>query len=107
MLLVLYFFQSCIPLENWGDTILTAAYLINRTPSSVLKGKSRFEMIYGHSPNLSHLRVFGCLCFAAKLNQNDKFGSKSEKCVFVGYSHVKKGYKVFSLENNSVFFLKV
>ncbi|GKD65160.1 ribonuclease H-like domain-containing protein, partial [Tanacetum coccineum] len=33
-------------------------------PSSALKGKSPFELVYGLKPKLSHLRSFGCLCFS-------------------------------------------
>ncbi|GJU93188.1 retrovirus-related pol polyprotein from transposon TNT 1-94 [Tanacetum coccineum] len=62
-------------------------------PSSVLNGKSSYEMIYKKCPTLSHLRVFGCLCFATIVNNSDKFGSRSEKCVMIGYSSVKKGYR--------------
>ena len=83
-------FQSGVPLKHWGDAVLTAAYLINRAPSSVLKGKTPYEMIYNKEPFLNHLRVFGCLCFATKMNVTDKFETKAEKCVFVGYSNVKK-----------------
>ncbi|GJR99898.1 ribonuclease H-like domain-containing protein [Tanacetum coccineum] len=43
------------------------------TPSSVLTGKSPFYLVYGHDPSLSHLRVFGCLCYATILNNQDKF----------------------------------
>ncbi|GJX78233.1 ribonuclease H-like domain-containing protein [Tanacetum coccineum] len=55
-------------------------HLLNvaRTPSYVLSGKSRYEMIFKHEPNLSHLKVFGCLCFSTVLNNNDKFSSSSE-----------------------------
>ncbi|GJX52001.1 ribonuclease H-like domain-containing protein [Tanacetum coccineum] len=89
-----------IPLRFWTECVLTATYLINRLPSSVLNGKSPFEMIYNTKPNLSKLRVFGCLCFATVLNNHDKLGSRSEKCVMMGYSSVKKGYRLYSLDKH-------
>ncbi|XP_071740926.1 uncharacterized protein [Rutidosis leptorrhynchoides] len=97
-------FQGGIPLYLWSECILTATYLINRLPSSVLSGKCPYELIYGSCPNFSHLRSFGCLCFATILNQTDKFSSRSLKCVFVGYSTSQKGYKLFDLENKCFIF---
>ncbi|GJT38378.1 putative RNA-directed DNA polymerase [Tanacetum coccineum] len=97
-------FQGELPLYLWPECILTTVYLINRTPSSVLSGKSPFYLVYGHDPSLSHLRVFGCLCYATILNNQDKFSSRSERCVFIGYSNSKKGYKLLSLENKSILF---
>ncbi|GJS69380.1 ribonuclease H-like domain-containing protein [Tanacetum coccineum] len=81
-------------------------HLLNvaRTPSSVLSGKSPYEMFFKCEPNLSHLKVFGCLCFSTVLNNHDKFSSRSEKSVFVGYSFDKKGYKLFSLETKKIFY---
>lgn len=97
-------FQGRLPLYMWSDCVLTATYLINRTPSSVLKGKSPYEMVYGTAPSLSHLRVFGCLCFATKLNNFDKFSARFEKCVFLGYLNSQKGYKFYSLDSKMVIF---
>ncbi|GKD87856.1 ribonuclease H-like domain-containing protein [Tanacetum coccineum] len=54
--------------------------------------------------SLSHLRVFGCLCFATLVNSNDKFGIRSEKCVLIGYSSVKKEYRLYSLDNHKFIF---
>ena len=88
----------------WSECVLTATYLINRLPSSVLKGKSPYELIYNEKPVLDHLRVFGCLCFATILNDSDKMSSRSEKCVMIGYSNVKKGYKLYSLDKHQFIF---
>ncbi|GJX21154.1 ribonuclease H-like domain-containing protein [Tanacetum coccineum] len=70
---VLNVLKGGIPLNMWTECILTATYLI---PSSMLNGKSPYEMIYKKSPSLSHLRVFGCFCFATIVNNNDKLGSR-------------------------------
>ncbi|KAJ0913978.1 putative RNA-directed DNA polymerase [Helianthus annuus] len=97
-------FQSGLPLKYWSDCVLTAVYLINRLPSSVLDGKSPYEVVYGFKPSFDHLRNFGCLCFSTVLSETDKFTYHADKCVFIGYSNVKKGYKLLSLENKKVFF---
>ncbi|GJZ38594.1 putative RNA-directed DNA polymerase [Tanacetum coccineum] len=84
-------FQGGIPLSFWTECVLTTTYLINRLPSSVLNGKYPFSLVYGREPNLSYLRSFGCLCFAAIVKGSDKF---SEKCVLIGYASGKKLIKL-------------
>lgn len=75
-----------------GECILTTGYLINHTPDSVLHGKIPYEVLHGRSPSYNHLRVFGSLCYAHNQGtKGDTFASRSQKCVFVGYSHGKKG----------------
>ncbi|KAJ0599026.1 putative RNA-directed DNA polymerase [Helianthus annuus] len=97
-------FQGGLPLRFWSDYVLTAIYLINRLPSYVLNGKSPFEMMFEFKPSLSHLRNFGCLCFSTILHDSNKFSYNAEKCVFLGYSSFKKGYKLWSLDSKKVFF---
>ncbi|KAJ0925089.1 putative RNA-directed DNA polymerase [Helianthus annuus] len=80
--------------ENSGDWL----------PSSVLNGKSPYELMFGFRPSLSHFRNFGCLCFSTILNEPDKFAYHADKCVLIGYSNVKKGYKLWSIDEKKVFF---
>ncbi|GKB08115.1 ribonuclease H-like domain-containing protein [Tanacetum coccineum] len=75
-----------------------------KLPFSVLNGKSPFSFVYGREPNISHLRRFGCLCFAIVVKGSDKFSHRSQKCVLIGYASGKKAYNLFSLENRNVLY---
>ncbi|GJW03960.1 ribonuclease H-like domain-containing protein [Tanacetum coccineum] len=50
-------------------------------PTSVLNGKSPYDLVYNKLHSLKHLRSYGCLAYATILNSHDKFGSMSEKDV--------------------------
>lgn len=97
-------FQASLPIEYWGECVLAAGYLINRTPSVVLQNKTPFEVLYGHAPGYKHIRVMGCLAYAHNFDhKGDKFTSRSRRCVFLGYPYGKKGWRLFDLEREVVF----
>lgn len=84
--------------------MLTASYLINRTPSSVLKGKTPYEMLFGVAPQNENLRTFGCLCYAHHIDRTkDKFGARSRACVFLGYPFGTKGWLVYDMDSGEIF----
>ena len=97
-------FHAELPIELRGECMLTAAYLINRTPTNILKGKTPYECLFEIPPCYENIRVFGCLGYAKfKDRIKDKFAPRSRRCVFVGYPFGKKGWKLYDLESKIIF----
>ncbi|KAJ9709547.1 hypothetical protein PVL29_001161 [Vitis rotundifolia] len=97
--------HSNVPFRFWGDAVLTACYLINRMPSSILHDQILHSLLFPDQP-LYFLppRVFGCTCFVHILTPGqDKLSAKAMKCLFVGYSRLQKGYRCYSLETHRYF----
>lgn len=94
-------FQANLAVIFSGEVILAAAYLINRTPSKVLNGKTPYELLHGVPPSYDQLRVFGFHVYTHKRSRDqDKFGPRSWQCIFMGYPFSKKGWKVYDMETN-------
>ena len=81
----------------WAEVVHTTIYLRNRSPSSSLDGITPFEAWYGFKPMVKHLRVFGLVCYALVPKEKlQKLESRSVKCMLIGYSDEKKGYRLLS-----------
>lgn len=97
-------FQAHLPIKFYGDCVLAATHLINRTPSKLLNGKPPYEILYHQAPSYDHIRIFGTSCFVwNRMKNNDKFALRNQKCLFVGYPFGQKGWRVYDLETHEFF----
>lgn len=96
--------QASLPITFWGDCILTATYLLNRTPVQSLQGVSPYQILFNEPPAYNHLKVFGALCYATNtLPHKDKFEEIAYKCVFLSYPFAQKAYTVLNIDTRKVF----
>ncbi|XP_070007370.1 uncharacterized protein [Nicotiana sylvestris] len=92
-------FQAHIPIKYWGHCAISAVYIINRIPTSVVNGSSPFELLYGQEPTLEHLRVLGCLCYAKQVQEKNKLLSIAKPSILMGFSNTQKVYVLLDLAN--------
>ena len=84
----------------WGDTLLTAAYALNRVPSKFVTSIS-YELWTGRKLDLSNLKPWGYNAYVHDSSHKyGKLGPRDKKSILIRYSEYSKGH-VFINENNS------
>ena len=93
-----------LPLSFWSHAFQTMVHLINRLPIHILNYKSPFDVLYGHSPNYTKLKPFGCLCYPWLCPYSpSKLHPRSTPCLFLGYSTDKSVYKCYNLDTYRIY----
>nr|KAJ0198111.1 hypothetical protein LSAT_V11C700366270 [Lactuca sativa] len=96
-------FEANLPNRFWGECILTAAYIINRLPSKVIKNKTPYEIVWNQKPQYDHMQVLGCLAYYRNTDtKGEKFENKGKPGVFLGYPQGTKGYKIYDIESRKI-----
>ena len=80
----------------WIETVNTASFIINRSPSSAIGFKILEEVWSGRPIDYSSLKIFGCPANVhVQSGERSKLDSKSRKCVFLGFEKGVKGYRLW------------
>ncbi|CAL1399907.1 unnamed protein product [Linum trigynum] len=88
--------HSKLPQSFWGEALLAAVYVWNRSPSVPLKYDAPEKVWTGKEVSYKHLRVFGCKAFVhIPKDERSKLDSKTRPCVFIGYGQNEFGYRFF------------
>jgi hypothetical protein len=53
----------------WAKVVTTVVYIMNQTPIATVHGMTPKEKFTGKKPDVSHLRVFGCIAYVHVLDE--------------------------------------
>ena len=77
--------KSELPTTVWGHAILHAASLVHLRPTHYNKYSS-LQLVFGHEPNIAHLRIFGCVVYVhVAPPQRTKMGPQRRLGIYVGF----------------------
>jgi hypothetical protein len=89
--------DKSMPHHYWAEAVAITVYIMNRTPTTTVHGMIPEEKYNGRKPDLSHLKVFGCITYVHVTDElRTKLDPKVEKCVFIGYSLEQKGHRCYN-----------
>ena len=95
--------EKNMPHFYWTEAVNTAVYIMNRTPTAAVHNVMPKEKYIGTKPNLSHVKVFGCIAYVHVPDEMyTKLDPKAKKCVFIHYSLEQKGYKCYNPTTSDV-----
>jgi hypothetical protein len=85
-----------LPGVFWGEAVTTAVYLLNRSSSKSIAGKTPYELWTGSTPSVHHLRTFGCVAHVKPtvLHQK-KLDDQSKRMIFVRYELGSMAYRAY------------
>lgn len=92
-----------VPDYLWGEAIRHTTYLLNRVATRALKDRTPYEVFRKKKPNINHLRIFGCICYArvqSKLLK--KLDDRSKMLVHLGTEPGSKAYRLVDPQSKRI-----
>jgi hypothetical protein len=74
-----------LPGMFWAEAVAAAMYVLNRSPTKGVVGKTLYEAWHGRKPVVHHLQTFGCIAYVKDTSPNlKKLDDRSHPMIFVG-----------------------
>lgn len=96
--------HASLPKTFWAEALVTAVYIRNRVTCRALGPRTRpYEVWNGRKPDVSHLRVFGSMCwYSSHGKSRKKLDERAKVAVMIGYAENKVAYKLWDPESRKV-----
>jgi Reverse transcriptase (RNA-dependent DNA polymerase)/Integrase core domain/GAG-pre-integrase domain len=92
---------SGLPRNLWGEAARHVIWLMNRTSTKAVEGKTPFEAVFEKKPNLKDVREWGERVYVRTEDGNKLGGRVNEGC-WLGIDEQSKGARVYWREKQSV-----
>ena len=90
-------YEAQLPPSLWGDALNAQIHVWNCLPTSSLKGITPHQAWFKRKPDVSHLRIWGCLAYVfIQKDRHHSLQPHMEKCVFLGYPSGYKGWLFYN-----------
>ena len=87
----------------WSYAVRTMIHVYNVTPIAKDGFKTPKKMWSGLTPDISHLRIFGCSAYVTiNKKKRRKLDLKSQEMTFIGYEPGSKGYQFWDKDSRSI-----
>ena len=93
-----------LPKAFWGEALLIANYLQNRSPTKAISvNKTPFEIWFGKQPSLSYIKIFGCQAHVLVQRETRmKLDSHSIEATLLGYCEQLKAYRLLNNDKKNI-----
>ena len=92
-----------LPTYLWTEAVSNATYLINWSPTRANSGMMPEEKYIGTIPDVSILKIFGCLVHVHVPKESQKkLDSKTQTCIFLGIDSETKAYRLYDNQRRKV-----
>jgi hypothetical protein len=96
-----------VPKNLWTEAAQSAVKFINFSPTKANLGLTPDEQFYSVKPDLSQLRIFGCLAHVhIRKDLRNKLEPRSETRIYLGTDEESKGYRIFIPSSKKVIITK-
>jgi transposase InsO family protein len=86
-----------MPSWFWGEAVLTAVFILNRSPTRSVEGRTPYEVWHDKKPSVDYFRTFGCVAHVKQGNKRlGKVEDRSTMMVFIGYEPGSKAWRFYN-----------
>ncbi|CAM6117358.1 unnamed protein product [Calypogeia fissa] len=97
-------FEGNIPNFLWDELVKTSNHILNRCETASLHNSTPFETLYKCKPDLSHLKIVGCLAYVHIPRElRKKLSAKSIRTAFMGCDDKSKAFRCYDPVKRKVY----